>query len=913
MDPFEGGAGAGGILGNNLQSVVDKLTRAMGKLAAAVEQLDTSGDTQAIPVPPAAPAGFTPMPGVQRGNAGGSTITPSPSRGMQSGGFTAAGVAGTVAAGIGGAGNSGMLGGLARTALGYAPAPVSAAVSGLAAAGTAAQPSQMALNTLQYQSSIFGQSYNNTRMGAMGTAGNVLGGQHQVQWGLNPQDMAATYASLQQTTAQINPYGTGLGAQNVMGTMGGMNIANPAMSGVQNAQAVAQLYAPQTSMNMAMMGYGKTPDQAGTGAHGSFADTMAPLLNRLGAGKPLSQQALMAQLAPGQKGNVDLTNLTGGNATEVGQYSSELSIQNALMTGANKQPKMTLMQVNKLFADLSSTDTGTFNQAEAQLSKYGISQSAIQMLKSKAGNQAQGISDTSQGYMTAMKDSTRAISDFNSGLNKIINSVPGGRGALGFVQSIASNIFGGGSATMYDSTEPDQAPKTLLSGTSGPLMIAYYVSAFAAPTKSKFPSGTQFVTIDQRGNHTEADVVDMESGAVFPASAVNAWLKKAGGSKVVYATPSNKAALDATKPPAYQWWAAEWNNSQTVPSGAVAHQFKSGSSFDTSVVSNPGAFNGTGGGGSSPAAAPAAGGSTTTTSSFTPSSPGGLSAGLGDYETEGSTEEISAFNAAIVGGSLGGGGGSSSTTTTTAGTPGTTPGAAPAASGGKTMYDTQYPSIVPKSADLVVSYVDGPQASNYNQAKSLFGSRALSITWTGENADIGDIETSFPLSKLPAWIDAQVARGIPKPVVYAIYSGVGTNYAQVKQAVGTKSVSYWLSDWTGKPHTLPGADAVQYGAQASPSSPMITNPGKAGGHTYDLSFVSPSFPYYGGAPTLKPPAGHSQQEVPKFTYTPPIPSAAGVTIHFPAGSITASDPAAAATKAVAQLKAELVRLNLVSS
>jgi len=179
------------------------------------------------------------------------------------------------------------------------------------------------------------------------------------------------------------------------------------------------------------------------------------------------------------------------------------------------------------------------------------------------------------------------------------------------------------------------------------------------------------------------------------------------------------------------------------------------------------------------------------------------------------------------------------------------------------MYDTQYPSIVPKSADLVASYVDGPQASNFDQAQQIFGSKALSITWTGEPADIADVEGGFAMSKLPEWIKQQQDAGIPKPVIYAIYSGVGTNYQQVKKAVGSAKVSWWLSDWTGKPHTLPGADAVQYGAQASPSSPMITDPSQAGGHTYDLSFVSSSFPYYGGAPHVTPakapaaPAAHA--------------------------------------------------------
>src|ERR1700722_4445507 len=193
----------------------------------------------------------------------------------------------------------------------------------------------------------------------------------------------------------------------------------------------------------------------------------------------------------------------------------------------------------------------------------------------------------------------------------------------------------------------------------------------------------------------------MESGAVFPASAVTAWLKKAKGTKVVYATASNKAALDATNPPAYNWWEAAWDNSQTVGAGAVAHQFKSGSTYDTSVVSNPGAFNGTAGvvGGSSPSSSPSGGtpGSSGTTPSKTTPPPGlgGLSAGLGDYETEGSIEEVSAFNSAIMGGPLGGSGPSSTTvdTTNTPGTPGSSPSSPTStpAGGGKTMYDSQYP------------------------------------------------------------------------------------------------------------------------------------------------------------------------------------------------------------------------------
>ena len=57
-------------------------------------------------------------------------------------------------------------------------------------------------------------------------------------------------------------------------------------------------------------------------------------------------------------------------------------------------------------------------------------------------------------------------------------------------------------------------------------MIAYYPYAEGQPDKSKFPSGTQFVTIDNTGSHTDCDVVDFEAGAMETASAVVAWLKK---------------------------------------------------------------------------------------------------------------------------------------------------------------------------------------------------------------------------------------------------------------------------------------------------------------------------------------------------------------------------------------------------
>ena len=160
------------------------------------------------------------------------------------------------------------------------------------------------------------------------------------------------------------------------------------------------------------------------------------------------------------------------------------------------------------------------------------------------------------------------------------------------------------------------------------------------------------------------------------------------------------------------------------------------------------------------------------------------------------------------------------------------------------MYDTQYPSIVPATAELVVSYPDGTIGYSYSKAKEIFGVRAHSISWSGVNADMADVEiwSTFPEAKIAEWVKAQHARGIPRPVIYTPLF----QWDRVKSLVGNLVVSWWVPDWTGKPHAIKGADAVQYGAQASSSGPMITDPTKCTGKTYDLSLVQPSFPFYPG-------------------------------------------------------------------
>lgn len=142
--------------------------------------------------------------------------------------------------------------------------------------------------------------------------------------------------------------------------------------------------------------------------------------------------------------------------------------------------------------------------------------------------------------------------------------------------------------SMFDSTNPGSCPKSPIDGNSGGILIAYYPYAFSSPTKSSFPAGTLFVTIDQStsASHPDCDVLDVEPGCASP-SQVTSWLQRhkaaTGKQGTVYCNTSTKSSIPNSEP--YYWWAAEWtNNPATHPSGATACQYKSTSGYDASSV-----------------------------------------------------------------------------------------------------------------------------------------------------------------------------------------------------------------------------------------------------------------------------------------------------------------------------------------
>ena len=142
--------------------------------------------------------------------------------------------------------------------------------------------------------------------------------------------------------------------------------------------------------------------------------------------------------------------------------------------------------------------------------------------------------------------------------------------------------------SMFDSTQPNDAPKSPIDGNSGGILVAYYPYAFSSPAKSEFPAGTIFVTIDQStdAGHPDCDVLDVEPGCASPDQ-VPGWPQehksRTGKQGTVYCNTSTIDSIPKSEP--FYWWAAEWtDNAHTQPAGSVACQYKSTGAYDASSV-----------------------------------------------------------------------------------------------------------------------------------------------------------------------------------------------------------------------------------------------------------------------------------------------------------------------------------------
>jgi hypothetical protein len=174
---------------------------------------------------------------------------------------------------------------------------------------------------------------------------------------------------------------------------------------------------------------------------------------------------------------------------------------------------------------------------------------------------------------------------------------------------------------------------------------------------------------------------------------------------------------------------------------------------------------------------------------------------------------------------------------------------------GEVMYDSTTAADIPPGAVIVAGYIDGEYKwsaadwARFPNAKTL----QIAVTFVdgGECLDIENGDAT--LQQAPAWVKARQKAGIARPWLYVNRANLADLQALVAKLLGPGTeVGYWVADWSGEPHEVEGADAVQY------ASPTLGSPGH-----FDLSIV------YGTLPSEPLPEPIEEPAPPATTSQPP--------------------------------------------
>jgi hypothetical protein len=135
----------------------------------------------------------------------------------------------------------------------------------------------------------------------------------------------------------------------------------------------------------------------------------------------------------------------------------------------------------------------------------------------------------------------------------------------------------------------------------------------------------------------------------------------------------------------------------------------------------------------------------------------------------------------------------------------------------RVMYDSTTPSAIPAGAELVAGYING--LYEWSDGAWALWPRArlvrISVRADDHRGDVIDVERgdATPQSAR-AWVVAALAAGARAPIVYSNRS----TGPELEAALGGLRWRWWCADWTGHPHTVSGAVAVQYASPGIGSS-----------------------------------------------------------------------------------------------
>lgn len=140
----------------------------------------------------------------------------------------------------------------------------------------------------------------------------------------------------------------------------------------------------------------------------------------------------------------------------------------------------------------------------------------------------------------------------------------------------------------------------------------------------------------------------------------------------------------------------------------------------------------------------------------------------------------------------------------------------------RTAYDSASPAAIPASARMVLWYLDGRYAWPADQLARFPRAVKVSITVQGHPAaDIADVENGdLTPASAADWIRSRAGH---KSTVYCSLDTA----PKVREACQGLAYDLWVADWTGQPHEIGGAVAVQY-----------ADPAHGSGGDWDLTCVT---------------------------------------------------------------------------
>lgn len=164
------------------------------------------------------------------------------------------------------------------------------------------------------------------------------------------------------------------------------------------------------------------------------------------------------------------------------------------------------------------------------------------------------------------------------------------------------------------------------------------------------------------------------------------------------------------------------------------------------------------------------------------------------------------------------------------------------------MYDAVDVAAIPGDATLIGCYIDGAFVTCPAVAARFPGAQRVTITTQGTGAPdarVADCETGDLTPQTAAtWAAREIFSG-RRPTIYTSRSEWGeVQIALGAAGVQASAVDFWIADWTGQPHLVPGSVATQY---ASPDT--------GSGGNFDVSMTDGVWP---GVPTPPPPPPQAQ-------------------------------------------------------